>query len=50
MILRVWAMYNRSKLIFAILLLVYIPEIVLTTIVTAIASAPKNRVGMYTPT
>lgn len=42
MILRVWAMYNRSRLILVLLLMIFVPYIVLTTIVTVIINIPKN--------
>lgn len=47
MILRVWALYNRSRLVLGILLMVYIPENVLTIIVAVIANTPENIIGMY---
>ena len=50
MILRVWAMYNQSRLILAVLLMIYIPELVLNTVVAAIASTPENTEGMYRAT
>jgi len=44
MILRLWAMYNRSKIILGILITSYLAEIVLSTIANIIYSNPKNFV------
>jgi len=46
MILRLWAMYNRSKIILSILLSSYLGEIILSTISNIIHSNPKVCVGM----
>lgn len=47
MILRVWAMYNRSRLILYILLVSFVLEIISVIIGTAIHSVPRNLSGMY---
>ena len=47
MILRVWAMYGRSRLILGTLLMIYIPEIIYTTVITIIATIPVNPSGTY---
>ena len=49
MILRVWAMYNQSTLIFSILLMFFFLEMISTLLATAIYSAPRNQFGMQTP-
>lgn len=48
MILRVWAMYNRSKLVLGILLSLFSLEIVSTVVAASINSNPNNMPGMYT--
>jgi hypothetical protein len=45
MILRLWAMYNRSKLILGILLTFYIAEIVPSTIGCIVYTIPQNLSG-----
>jgi len=42
MILRIWAMYNRSKIILGILLTTYLGEVVLSAIASVVYSSPKN--------
>ena len=46
MMLRVWAMYNRSKLILGTLLALFFVEIISTILALAINSDPKNVSGM----
>jgi diacylglycerol kinase len=46
MILRVWVMYNRSRLILGILLMLFFVEIVSTVIAAVIGSYPQNVSGM----
>ena len=48
MILRVWAMYNRSKLILGILLTTFSLEIVSLVIIAAVQSDARNLTGMWT--
>lgn len=45
MMLRVWAMYNRSKPLLRILLTFFFLEIIFSVIGTAINSNPKNVSG-----
>ena len=49
MILRVWAMYNRSRLILGTLLVLFSLEIISIIIAAAIYSDPKNLLGMWMP-
>ncbi|KAF8558538.1 hypothetical protein OG21DRAFT_1481244 [Imleria badia] len=44
MILRVYAMYNRSKIILGVLLLMYIPEVVMLIVSGGIYSNPNNGI------
>jgi len=44
MILRIWAMYNRSKIILGILLTSYLGEIIPSTIASVVYSNPKSFV------
>jgi len=46
MILRIWAMYNRSRIILGILLTSYLAEIVSSTMSSIIYSNPKNVVAI----
>lgn len=46
MILRVWAIYNRSKLILRTLLALLSLEIIFLVLVTAMYSDPRNQLGM----
>jgi hypothetical protein len=47
LILRVYAMYGRSRRILAILLLIYIPAVTIQFVLTAIFDNPKtNLYGM----
>lgn len=46
MILRLWAMYDRSKIILSILLISYLGEIIPSIISSIVESNPKNLVGM----
>ena len=46
-ILRVWAMYNRSRLILGILLTLFLLEIIFLILFNAVESDPKNLSGMY---
>ena len=48
MILRVWAMYNRSKLILGILLTTFSLEVVSLVIIAAVQSDARNLTGMWT--
>ncbi|KAF8553912.1 hypothetical protein OG21DRAFT_1522816 [Imleria badia] len=48
MILRVWAIYNRSTLILRTLLILISLEIIFTALVTALYSNPRNHSGMWT--
>jgi len=45
MILRLWAMYNRSKIILGILLTSYLGEVVLSAIASIVYSKPKGVVA-----
>ena len=45
MILRVWAMYNRSRLILRALLMLFSVEIIFTVLAAAIYSVPRNISG-----
>ena len=47
MILRVYAMYNRSRIILGALLLMYIPEVVMLIICSSINLNPNNGIGTY---
>lgn len=47
MILRVWAMYNRSRLILGILLTSYVGEIIPSIIGCIINSIPENFTSTY---
>ena len=47
MILRVWAMYNQSKLILGALLTLYAAEVITSLIPCIITSAQKSPVGMW---
>ncbi|KAF9225021.1 hypothetical protein BS17DRAFT_60768 [Gyrodon lividus] len=49
MVLRVYAMYNRSRIILAILLAVYIPTIVLYLVTTGIVDDPKTSLTVSNP-
>ena len=46
MILRVWAMYNRSRFILGTLLILFFVEIISTIFVAAINSNPENVSGV----
>ena len=46
MILRVWVMYNRSRLILGILLMLFSVEVISTIIAAVVGSDPKNLSGM----
>ena len=46
MILRVWVMYNRSRVILGILLMLFSVEIVSSIIGGVVGSNPKNLSGM----
>ena len=46
MILRVWVIYNRSKLILGVLLVSFSLEIIFSTTVAVIDSDPKHLAGM----
>ena len=46
MMLRVWAMYNQSRLILGTLLTLFVMEIVSYILAFAINSDPKNLSGM----
>lgn len=48
MILRVWVMYNRSRLILGLLLAPFSVEIISTILNATIHSNPKHVQGMYT--
>ncbi|KAF8549537.1 hypothetical protein OG21DRAFT_1488441 [Imleria badia] len=43
MILRIWAMYNRSTLILSVLLTFFSLEMISTVLATAVYSAPRNQ-------
>ena len=45
MILRVWAMYNRSKLIIRALLVLYSATIIATFMSVVVSTIPKNLPG-----
>lgn len=45
MILRVWTMYNRSRLILGTLLMLFSTVIIATFLTVAIGSIPKNLSG-----
>ena len=47
MILRVWAMYNRSRLILSSLLVLFSLEIIATVLAVAVDSDPKRLPGMW---
>lgn len=47
MILRVYAMYSRLRVILGILLVIYIVEIVIILIAASIYSRPGTMTGMY---
>ena len=47
MILRVYALYNRSRFILGILLLMYIPEVVILIVCSSINSNPDQDIGTY---
>ena len=49
MVLRVWAIHTRSRLILGALLILFSLEIVSTIVATAFYSDPSNVLGMYTP-
>ena len=49
MILRVWAMYNRSTLIFRVLITSFSLEIIANVLATAVISNPTNLSGTLTP-
>lgn len=46
MILRVWAMYNRSKIILGSLLTFYVAEIIPSVVNCIVYSDPRNVPGM----
>ena len=48
MILRVWAMYNQSKVILSALLPLFSLQIIFTILAAAIYSDPRNDSGMHT--
>lgn len=48
MILRLWAMYNQSRLILTILLILFSAEIVCTIVVAVTWSNPRNAWRMWT--
>ena len=47
MILRLWTMYNRSRLILGILLTSYVAEVVPSTIGCIVYTIPQNSSGRY---
>ena len=47
MLLRVWAMYNRSRLILGTLLVLFSLETIWDIITAALYSDPKNMLGGY---
>ena len=47
MILRVYAMYNRSRIILGILLVMYITEAVMLLVTSSIYSDPKYATSTY---
>ena len=47
MMLRVWAMYNRSNLILQVLLTLFFLEIISTLLVAVIYSNPRSLWGKY---
>ena len=47
MLLRVYAMYNRSRIILGVLLVTYLTEVVIFIITYSIYSNPKYGVGTY---
>ena len=50
MILRVYAMWNQSKQILYALLVIYVPQIMVALILTAIYDNPNKYLqGMYSP-
>lgn len=48
MILRIWAMYNRLRLILRILLALVSLEVISLILTKAVGSDPRNLSGMYT--
>ena len=48
MVFRVWAMYNRSRLILGALLVLFSLEVVFGIVPVALGSYPKNMSGMWT--
>ena len=46
MVLRIWAMYNRSRPIFGVLLILFSLEVIFSIITIAVDSNPKNLPGM----
>ena len=46
MILRVWALYNRSKSILGVLLALYAVEVIVALVNCIIVSAQNQRLGM----
>lgn len=49
MILRVWAMYSRSRILLGALLMLFSVEIISTILGIAISSDPKRLTGMHIP-
>ena len=48
MILRVWAMYNRSRLILSALITLLSVQIIFTSLIAAVHSDPRNISGTLT--
>ena len=46
MILRVWAMYSRSRLILGVLLALFSLQIIATLLAVSIYSNPRNELGV----
>lgn len=46
MILRVWALYNRSKLVLSVLLVLFSLEIISFILAATVNSVPRNSSGM----
>ena len=45
MILRVYAMWNRSRTILCVLLLIYVPSIIIVCVVVGIYGSPGNHLS-----
>ena len=47
MILRVYAMYNRSRIILGVLLVIYTTQVIILVVTCSIYSDPMYATGMY---